>query len=141
MKLSFEKPPYLIPDIEVVVEGGKRINNRDNDHEHQIKCVVELADLKQNERFTPSYATSSKKGKDIKTHSAYRYNECCEKMCSEIIGLEDIGVTCGKTLVAEMQTPKSPYKTILKSIVYAVFSYSVSGKDGTEEEDEDDSGE
>ena len=116
----------FIPDVDFETDEGT-INNRDLPSEDQVVCEISLASNGQKSKYIDSYSvTGKKKQTDIKTKTQMNYSLCVSTHCKKVQGLEDFGVTDGKTLISHDPTPE--LNEIIREIFFKV--------NGIHEEDE-----
>lgn len=101
-----------IPKINVPTEDGE-IPNREQPKADMITTMVSLAPIEDKSRYLGSYIINELTDKDGETNSdvlqkeytEWMYNECVAACCSEIKGLESLGIKDGKTLVEHEDHP------------------------------------
>lgn len=114
-----------ILDIELPTDEGKVVNNKDLPKENQLVAVVSLAN---NTDKTEYVFIERIDGKEI---IKLRPEACVKKYCSSLKGLEDLGITDGKSLVKVC----TEYKE-LADVVMAIFKIICSvGADDEEKEE------
>jgi hypothetical protein len=127
MKLKLTTVNIYIPDIMVQTDTGEVINNQDNDVSDQIKATITMANIQEKARYINlnSFVNSKSKDADIKSVVSYDYNTCIKKHVEKIEGLEEFGITDGKTL---LEYPANP---ILNDLINDLFAKI----NGTKDED------
>ena len=116
----------FVPSVFFETEDGK-INNRNNTPEDQVVCEITLADAGQKLNYTAGYTTYDRKTKSSKTITDFQYKKCIRKHCGKIEGLEDFGITDGKSLC----DTKIQFRE-LNDIVESLFNH-ICGLDDEEE--------
>jgi len=115
---------FFIPPVDLVLEDGKTVNNRDLEEADQIKLRVRLANQAEINEYLCFYTVqSSKRNSEIKQKADYQYGKCIRKHVEDIKGLEDFGIANGQDLMAH-----EPCKEF-NAIIQHAFNYIIGVED------------
>ncbi len=135
MKIKLVTPErFFVPDVSFDTEADGVVKNRSLPVKDQIRCEIKIATLAQKSVYLNSYAVTGKKASgEIKSYTSLEYEKCVQKHCLKIEGLEDFGITNGKTLVDHEPVP------VLNEMIREIF-LKVNGIHDDDDPENEDSG-
>lgn len=125
----------FIPDVTFDTDDGP-VRNRDLPDEDRVTASITMASNGQRTRYLGSYTEVDRHGnRPARNYTHFQYNACVTKHVTSIAGLEENGITDGKSLVGYEPTPST------NALIHDLFM-KVCGlhADDNPEKDGDDSG-
>ena len=108
IKLTTQGRPF-IPDVLFPTDEGI-VNNRDLPESDRVEADITLASVGQKSEYLGSYTVGNKKamlaGADLKQYAVLQYDKCIRKHVTALRGLDEFGITNGRTLIEHETTPE-----------------------------------